>query len=344
MLIILFNLAFIGVFFAFFASLVISCLAVIVYTTKKLPYPINFNFNLITGTNPVTKSLLLFSLPLLGVVMLRQIISWTDTLMIGFFKIPAQVGLYNAAIPLARFISAPLGAVLVIYMPVVTSLYAKGLIFDLRRNFEVITKWLCSLTLPIFFIFFLYPEPVLGFLFGKSYSLAANALMVLSLGFIVNNFLGPNGATLLAMGKSNFLMWATLVATLLNITLNASLIPVLGIFGAAIASVAAITSINLIRCWKVYSLSKVQPLSKNLLKPTLVFILVLLPFYFTLNVFFTVTFWMLPILIVLYYILYGLAVLLTKSIDQEDIKLLLAIEKRSGMNANSIKRVFKKFL
>jgi len=336
------DLPFTGVFYALLGSLVISCVALIVYTAKRLPFPIGFRTKL--SANPVARELLLFSLPLLGMAALYLIITWTDTLMLGGLKSSADVGLYNAAHPLANFISAPLGAVVLIYVPVASGLYAQGSMPELRRTFSLLTKWLCSATLPLFLILFLFPDTVLGFLFGTSYATAATALRILSIGFIINNFLGPNGATLIAMGEARFIMWAALATAVLNIGLNIALIPPFGIEGAAIASVAAITSINLMRYWKLYSLAKAQPLSKNLLKPTLVSLALVFLFQFIFGNFVTVTWWMLPLLFILYYGIYGLAILFTKSFDKEDITMLLAIEKRTGVNAAPIKKILRKFL
>lgn len=336
------DLPFTGVFYAYLASLVISCVVLIVYTVKRLPFPIGFRTKM--SDNPVAKDLLLFSLPLLGVAMLALIITWTDTLMLGGLKSSADVGLYNAAHPLANFISAPLGAMVLIYVPVASGLYAQGSMPEMRKNFSLLTKWLCAATLPLFLILFLFPDTVLSFVFGASYASAATALRILSLGFIINNFMGPNGATLIAMGKVRFVMWAALATAVLNVGLNIALIPPLGIEGAAIASAVAVTSINLIIGWKLYSLSKAQPLSKNLLKPTLVSLALVFLFQFIFGNFVTVVWWMLPLLFILYYVIYGLAILFTKSFDKEDIAMLLAIEKRFGLNLTTVKKILRRFI
>lgn len=336
------NLPFTGVFYAFLAALVISFIALIVYTSKRLHYPVGFRTVMIAS--PVAKELILFSLPLLGIAVLGLIIHWTDTLMLGGLKSSADVGLYNAAHPLAQFISQPLSAMILIYVPVASELYAQGSIPEMRRNFSIITKWLCAATLPLFLVLFLFPDTVLGFLFGASYASATTALRILSIGFMINNFMGPNGAALTAMGEVRFIMWATLATAGINVVLNIFLIPSLGIEGAAIASVVAITSINLIVFWKLYSLAKAQPLSKNLLKPTLASIALVLLFQFIFTNFITVTWWMLPLLFILYYVIYGLAILFTKSFDKEDISMLLSIEKRLGINLTRIKRLLKRFM
>ncbi|MCK4732055.1 MAG: polysaccharide biosynthesis C-terminal domain-containing protein [Methanophagales archaeon] len=126
--------------------------------------------------------------------------------------------------------------------------------------------------------------------------------------------------------------------------MNIILIPPFGIAGAAVASVVAIISVNLIICWKLYSLTKAQPLSKNLIKSTLASLGVIFLIYFISRSFFTVTPLILPLLFFLYYAIYGSVTLFTKSFDQEDITMLLLIEKKTGVNATAIKRILHRFL
>jgi O-antigen/teichoic acid export membrane protein len=336
------DLPFTGVYYAFLASLVIACVVLIVYTVKRLPFPLGFRTKL--GTNPVTRELLLFSLPLLGMNMLGFIIVSADTLVLGGLKSLADVGLYNAARPLVDIISAPLSSLALIYLPVASGLYAQGSMLELRRNFSLLTKWLVSATLPLFLILFLFPETVLSFLFGASYIPAATALRILSLGVIINNFFGPSGLTLAVMGEVRFLMWVVLATALLSVGLSFVLIPPLGIEGAAIAYVAAVNAANLICCGKLYRLAKALPVSKNLLKPTLASLALVFLFQFIFRNLVTVSWWMLPLLFILYYGIYGLAILLTKSFDKEDIAMLLAIEERAGMNLSFVKRIIRRFL
>ncbi len=337
--IILLSLDFTTIFYAYLASLILSCSLLVIYAIKHLPITITAK---ISGID--TKELLIFSLPLLGVAILQMLINWTDTLMLGWFKSPSDVGLYNTAFPLARFISSPLRALLLIYTPVISGLFAQELMKEIRINFTVFTKWICSATLPLFLLLFLYPELTLNFLFGAKYVNAAVALRILSLGFIISNFLGPNGATLLAMGEPRFLMWATLTTVILNIGLNICLIPSYGFTGAAIASVTSITSINFIRTRKLYSLSKVQPLSKNLIKLTFTYVAIICLIYFAIKEILTLAVWMLPLFLVVHYIIFGLTFLFTKSFDQADISMLLAIEKKTGIDVSQIKKLLKRFL
>ncbi len=336
------NVSFHGVFYAYMCSFIISFIALALYTIRRLPSPLKFTIGLSLG--PAARGLLFFSLPLLGMAAMYMVIAWTDTFMLGYFKSSAVVGLYNAALPLAQFISMPLGALLIAYTPVTSGLYGQGLLLEIKRNYRVVTKWVCSATLPLFLIMFLFPETFIHFIFGADYIPAAGALRILSLGFIINNFLGPGGATLVAMGRPQFMMWSALATALLNIVLNMILIPPLGIAGAAIASVSAMTTVNLLLIWRLFSISRVQPFSKNLMKPSVASIGLIVIIYLVSINFIDITFWILPVLFVLYYVIYCLTMLVTRSFDNEDIALLLNIEKKLGVNAALVKRIMRRFL
>jgi O-antigen/teichoic acid export membrane protein len=333
--------SFIAVLYTYLAALILTFVALVIYSGKKLPQLTEFTGNKADAS--VWRELLIFSLPLMGSAIFSMVISWTDTLMLGYFKMPEIVGLYNAASPLAYFITMPMAALVLIYTPVTASLYSQNRMAELRRNYTILTKWLATLTLPLFLVLFLFPEAVLNIFFGSAYIAAAPALRILSAGFIVANLFGPNGGALLAMGESRFIMWSVLVPAIVNVPLNIVLIPPLGIVGAATASAVSLTLSYIMASLKLYKLCRAQPLSKNLIKPIVASIVLAVLFRFLLGGL-TPTWWMLTLLFVLYYAVYGIAIVLTRSFDPEDIALLLEIEKRSGINAAPIKKVLRRFV
>jgi len=340
--VLLLRLPFENAFYALLASLAITCVSLGVYAAKRLPLRLWVRPSLLA--DPVARELLLFSAPLLTVVALQLALEWTDTLMLGALRDAVDVGLYNAARPLAAFISAPLAAMSLIYVPVSAGLFVRRSIGELHTNFLILTKWLCSATLPVLLILLFFPVTVLGLLFGAEYAGAAGALRILAVAFMINNLFGPNAATLVAMGEVRFMMWATLAAAGLNIGLNAALIPPFGMDGAAIASVVAITAVNVARCWKLHSLTGLRPLSRNLLKPLVAFVPIVCLIYFTVSKLVAVAFWMLPLLLILGYgILFGSA-LLTRSFDEQDVAVLRAMEEKTGVKLEFARRVLRSLL
>jgi len=341
LLIIAVGLPFITVIYAYLTALAITFVSIAIYATRKLPKPTV----LIRGANTAMgKELLLFSYPLLVMGLLSVLMLWTDTFILGYFKSTEVVGIYNAATPLAQCISQPLFALMLIYTPVVTGFYSQNLMADLRRSYTIVTKWLAFITMPIFLVLCLYPGYVLNLLFGSAYIAAAPALRILSVGFIINTLLGPSVATLIALGKSRFIMWTALAAAIINIALNIALIPPLGIVGAAVASASSLSLLAVVRVWRLYLLCRAQPMSKNMLKPLVISVALTLLFQFIFGKLIFVTWWTLPLLFILFYAIYGIATVLSKSFDKEDIVILLDIEKRSGINAAPIKKILSKFI
>jgi O-antigen/teichoic acid export membrane protein len=215
---------------------------------------------------------------------------------------------------------------------------------ELRRNYVISTKWIVSLTLPLFLVLCLFPDAVLNLFFGPTYVAAAPALRILSFGFIISNLFGPNQSILLVMGKSKFIMWTALAGAIASVILNVVLIPPLGIVGAAITMVISFSLVKIIIAVKAYSLCRAQPLSKNLLKPIVVSIVLALLFKLAADHLLAINWWMLLLLFILYYAIYGTAVVLTRSFDREDIAMLLELERWSGINAAPIKRILGRFL
>ena len=338
--VILLGLSFSAGICAFSASIILSCIAFAIYTLRRAPFTLR-RYPIIS---PVGKELLLFSLPLLGVTMLNFVFMWTDSLMLGYFRTSEVVGLYNAAFPLAQLITLALTSMSFIYVPIASQLYSQNLIGEVKRAYQVLTKWIFSVSLPFFLLLFLFPETILSVFFGASYADAAMALRILSLGLMFHTFLGANGMTLLVMGKTKLLMWASLLAASLNVILNIALIPRWGITGAAIASLISYSARNIFCSAKLYQLSGIHPFVKSYLKPILACGGITAIIYGLARSSLVVSYWMLPVIFVLFLSVYGLCLVLTKSFDHEDIVLLLTVEKGTGINMGWLKRILKKFV
>lgn len=337
----LLGLSFLGVLYAYLVSIVLTCIAFAIYTLKKLPLTSSMKRE--TGANQIRKELILFSAPLLINSILGMMMGWTDTLMLGYFKTPDVVGLYNGALPLAHLIPIALTSAGFIYVPISSGLYSKKLMEEMGRTYQVLTKWIFSVTIPIFFILFLFPETILNFLFGMNYIQAAPVLRILALGFMFHAFLGLNGISLLVMGETRFLMIASLFGAISNVVLNVALIPIFGIVGAALASLVSYGVANIFNSIKLYQLSKIHPFTRNYLKPVGASI-VLLALIHAFTSHLKIDFWMLPLLLFLFLFGYSLLLLLTRSFDKEDIAMILVIEKKTGVDATPIKRLLRKFV
>jgi len=338
--IIVFTLSFIELIYAYVLSFALTCLALIFYTIRTpLPIKIEKKFALC----PSGRELVIFSLPLLVDVMLKMILMWGGTVILGYFKPLDFIGLYSGALLLTAYILFVLTSTEAIYLPIASQLFSKNLIKEMQRTYQVLTKWIFSAAFPTFLILFLFPDLVLNFLFGANYISASLALRILTLGFIFPVLLGLNTISLLVLGKTRLIMYIGLIGALVYIGLNIILIPPFGIEGAALASTFSYILVNLVSSTKLYQFTKIHPFSKNYIKLIGNSFILMAVIYIVSSVI-KMEFWMLPVLLILFLSAYFMLLFLTRSVDKEDIDLLLALEKNMGVNAEIIKKILRKFI
>lgn len=289
------------------------------------------------------KELLFFSLPLLILGFTTLILTHTDTIVLGIFFPSNIVGIYNTAVPLAKFIPIFLAASTWLYLPITSKLWVQNKKEDMKKIYSTLTKWIVSITLPLFLILFLFPSVVLRVLFGNEYVLAATSLSILSIGFFFHILMGPNDAGLIAIGENKKVALLRGFAAVLNLFLNFLLIPYLGMTGAAIASTSSWILSNILISIKLYRKTKIHPFTIDLVKPLIVSIGIIAVIYFIAK---QITFSLigLGILGFIFIISYVFAILITKSFNKEDIELFLLIENKIGINFKLIKKIISKFV
>jgi O-antigen/teichoic acid export membrane protein len=284
--------------------------------------------------------LLKFSIPILAIDIMFLIFRWVDTLMLGRYVSAGVVGVYSVSVTLAAFLSLPLLALDIVYMPIAGELYASNRSPELARTYQVLTKWIFSVTLPIFFILFFFPEMTIIFLFGERFVDAALPLRILSIGYLFTAFMGTNSMLLLVMGLSRSVMKISAAGTFLNILLNYILIKHIGfgMQGAAISSMVSFIAIGSGCAVVLYRRSGMHPIVSVYLRPVLgsavigVIIYAVaknLPLYS----------WMLPVYFLLYVCGYVASLIFTKSLEAEDVFLLGEILKKAGVAPELINNV-----
>ena len=339
-IIIFFDNSFVNIFYALAIAAVVTFVLLISYSGRQVKSLEVISVKSIKS--PSSTELLFVSFPLLVTSVFLIIFSWADTILLGSLRNTIDVGLYNTALPIAQIISFPLSALFFIHLPIFTGLFAQNKSEEIKRSYSILTKWICYVTLPFFFLLFLYPEPIIAFLFGQDYISAALALRILSIGYIAYDLVGPSGMTLVVIGKYRFEMFSWIFAVILNVCLDVALIPTYGIAGAAFSLSTSIIAMNVIKTWKLHTLTGVQPLSKNLLKPTILFTVIIILLYLISGVIMIIDWWMLPLLFVFFYGVFLFAIFITKSVDREDISLITSTIHKVKSKINGMKRIVSK--
>jgi O-antigen/teichoic acid export membrane protein len=217
-----------------------------------------------------TKQLMRYSFPLLITATLLNLMSWIDTIMLGYFKTAEVVGVYNAVYPIVGFLSLVIASMGFVYVPVASKLWGLNNTEPVGSLYAVMTKWCFLLTFPIFALVFVYPEFLITKLYGAQYVGGATALRILAMGFITNSYFGFNYHTLLASGDSDFLMKCSIASAGINTVINFMLIPDYGMVGAAIGTAVSYASIEVLMTLRALKKQKMHPFTSMYRKLTLV--------------------------------------------------------------------------
>lgn len=294
-------------------------------------------------TPDLGKKLLLFSLPLLLVSIMTNVMHFTDTVMLAFFKTEIDVGIYNAAKPLSHLVSTGLLISLFIYQPIASRLFAINRKKEIDVIYTSLTKWVCFFSFPIAMCFIIFPTTVIT-IYGSDYVLAASTLQVLASVYLIQSFFGPNHTTLIAYGRSKFVMYANIIAAATNVLMNLILIPIYGPIGAATATGISVMGMVSVKSIMVYRISGIHVFKSQLLKPLLsTTVIVLLIGYFV-HQFMYVDMIVLVVFFALFYILFFAMMILTKSISKEDMDLFVLVERKTGLDMKRTKKIIKRFL
>ncbi|MBL7912157.1 MAG: polysaccharide biosynthesis C-terminal domain-containing protein [Bacteroidia bacterium] len=170
------------------------------------------------------------------------------------------VAVYTTAIFIASFIEVPLGALERISHTKIADSFAKNNLTEIEKIYKDSVKYL--LLIGGFLFIGINTCTKYVYEIGKlpnSYHDCINVVYIVSIGALVNISTGVNSA-IMFYSKHYVLGTVLLVITLvITILLNVFLIPLFGIYGAAIASVAASLIYNLVKFIFIYRKFKFQP-------------------------------------------------------------------------------------
>lgn len=212
------------------------------------------------------KELASYTWPLTFVSVIGMIQNWGDNIFIGIFKSAAEVGLYNAALPMAGLLLIASTTITFLFVPIITELYAKDSKDEVVKIYKTTSKWIFFLNLPVLLILILFPKEVLLVLFGPEYMQAYLVLVVLSFGYFIYSLLQQPSGVLQSIKQTRFILFNSLLVTALNVILNITLIPPYGMMGAAISAFITFVVWYSSLTIKTYLCAKMHPFSNVLLR------------------------------------------------------------------------------
>lgn len=266
----------------------------------------------------VIKSLFSYSWPLTLLGVASFALYWIDSFTIGYFKNAADVGFYNAAIPLAALLMVAPDLIIQLFFPLVTKEYSKKnhkLIEELSKQ---VTKWIFIVNLPFVLIMLLFPGAIINLFFGETYLVAEQALRLLAFGSLFGSLSIVPSHLISMIGRSKLMLVNISFMLGLNFILNIILVPKYGINGAAFSTMVIFIALSSIYFFQTKYFLSFIPLRRKMIN---IFLASLIPLLlvFVLKRLISLSFITVIILGALFILLYGLFILLFGCLDKSDL-------------------------
>lgn len=215
---------------------------------------------------PILSELFSYSWPLLFSTVLANIFTWTDSFMIGYYKNVADVGYYNVAVAISNIFTLVPAIFVSVFFPLIVKEFSNDKIELVRDLSKQVSKWILIINLPVLALFLIFPDVAVRLLFGQNYLSAQTSLAILSVGVMTISVLTISRDLLSMKGKSKVILVNTILLFLINVFLNAKLIPLYGLNGAAIATSASLILTGVVITVESKHYLSFVPVSKKFLK------------------------------------------------------------------------------
>ncbi|WP_251328880.1 flippase [Haloplanus pelagicus] len=293
-------------------------------------------------TTRMHTEVLQFGLPLMLSAGMNILVFQTDTVLIGMFLESAAAGVYNVAFQFRSMGMFFFFSFAYLLPPVLARLEKGGKHRDALRTYQITSKWMVITTFPIVLGFVLFPEIIIGRIFGSGYVGGATPLRVLMLPVLVTALLGANGRALVALGHNKVNMYVNTGIGLGNLLLNLTLIPRYGIVGAAAATATALVTRDVAFALFLYRREGIFAITRTTVKTVVVSSLLAAVGYLLFVQFVTVSFLSALAWGIAFLAVYAPALVVIGGVESEDEEMVSLFEQRVGVDLTAVRSVVAK--
>jgi O-antigen/teichoic acid export membrane protein len=250
-----------GAVAAYILSIVLGSVLALYYLKRVFPRLLDRDML------PEFESRALFSVavPMSVVRFAQSVNQWGTVAVVGIFVTAQDVGIYNAAVSTGNLSILVLFAFSGIFGPLVSSLYSRGLLDDLRLLYQDVCRWIFAGSLAIFLLTVFLAKDVMA-VFGEEFVPGWPAMILIAGAQVFDSSTGPTHRVLAMTGRQKMLMLAMLGSTVVTLTASVALIPLYGILGAAVGRTVGIILYSIATVLFVHQLLGVWPYNQHYLK------------------------------------------------------------------------------
>ena len=159
-----------------------------------------------------------------------------DVLMLGALDSTDSSALYYISTRISAFFLLPLFVLNSIALPIISRSFGKGEMDAVQNNAKKVSVYSSAITALILAFLIVFGNHAL-LLFGEEYSIAYYPMLLLCVGNFIRTLIGPVQMVGLMCNMEDIVSKVNIFSLVANVILNIILIPVLGIFGAVLATV-----------------------------------------------------------------------------------------------------------
>ena len=171
-----------------------------------------------------------------------------DTVMLGFMSTDVDVGYYNAAVKIKVILVSIVTSLGTVLLPRASYYIQQGKLKEFRKITEKALNFVVLLAMPLMIYFIYYAKEGIYFLSGSAYSgsiVPMQVIMPTLLLIGITNILGIQ--ILVPMGREKVVLYSEIVGAIVDVIINALLIPQYASTGAAIGTLIAEFAVFLVQ-------------------------------------------------------------------------------------------------
>lgn len=186
-----------------------------------------------------------------------------DSVMLGFMTTDADVGYYSVAVKIKMILVSAITALGTVLLPRVSYYFEQGRLEEFWKMAEKALRVVVLLALPLTVYFMIFAKQGIFFLSGEAYAPSIPAMVIIMPTLICIGLTSVTGIQILIpMKKEDVVLYASIAGAIVDLIVNALLIPSMKAAGAAVGTLVAEAVVLL---WHIVVLRKqILPMLKGL--------------------------------------------------------------------------------
>lgn len=195
------------------------------------------------------RPLLRYGVPLMPTSLLRWAVNYADRLVIAQLLTVTALGAYSAAYSLGSALNIVIAAASFVLLPLLSRLWDRGERDEVERYYRYGIRYFLVLILPASTLVAVAGPSIIDLLTASAGLVDRSLMIWIAVGFLGNGLYQLAVASFHLVHRTGSISVLLLASTIVNIVLNLTLIPVLGLEGAALATAITFLAMAALAVW-----------------------------------------------------------------------------------------------